>query len=205
MNKRISHHIIEAYNMRFLKLTTAVSLGAVLLLGVLAATDATAQTITRQVIGNGGTVITDGNGNRIFGGTIGQTIVGVGSREAGGSSDIYHGFWYFPKVSSAPTTGIDVTKTGLWNSPNPFTTSTTIHFDLTSRSSVRLRIFDMDGKLVRTLADDSYSGGTHQASWDATNDAGDQVAAGYYYYTLDAQPDQGGQSVNYQQKMLLVK
>ena len=193
--------------MRFLKLTTAVSLGAVLLLGVLAATDATAQTITRQVIGNGGTLITDGNGKRIFGGTIGQTIVGIGSAEPGSSAeiDIYHGFWYFPKVSSAPTGPVTGERSALWNSPNPFTTSTTIHFDLPSRSSVRLRIYDMDGKLVRTLADDSYSGGTHQANWDATNEAGDQVAAGYYYYTLDAQPDQGGQSVNYQQKMLLVK
>ena len=193
--------------MRFTKQPTAAVLGALLLWGLFAFTaDTTAQTISRQVIGNGATMIYDGQGNLVLGGTVGQTFVGVSGYEAG-SADLYHGFWYFQSSASSVDDDIVAGETSqLWNSPNPFTSSTTIHFNIPNRSSVRLRIYDMDGKLVRSLVDASYSAGDHSIAWNATDDNGDQLATGYYYYTLDAQPSgQGGRSINYQQKMLLMK
>jgi len=152
-------------------------------------------------------MIYDGTGKLVLGGTVGQPVVGVGGFEPG-SIDVYHGFWYFPKPSSSVNSpeGPVAGERSLWNAPNPFTTSTTIHFQIPNRSQVRLRIYDMDGKLVRSLVDASYTAGQHSTAWDARNESGEQVATGYYYYTLDAQPlDQSGQAVNYQQKMLLMK
>ncbi|MCB0710866.1 MAG: T9SS type A sorting domain-containing protein [Ignavibacteriae bacterium] len=193
--------------MRFTKQSTAMILGALCLLGFVATTTGTsAQSLERQVIGNGATMIFDSQGNFVFGGTVGQTAVGVSGYEPG-SVDLYHGFWYTSKTSSVenPTisTGGEVS---LWNAPNPFTSTTTIHFNIPSRSDVRLRVYDMDGQLVRTLVSQTYGQGEHNVTWDAVNDQGEQVATGYYYYTLDAQPtDQGGKAVSYQQKMLLMK
>ena len=190
--------------MHLLKQTASAVLGIALLLGVFTYSEASAQSISRYVIGNGGSLVVDGNGTMQFGGTVGQSVVGVGGYEPG-AIDIFHGFWYVQSKSSAPT-GPVTAGSSLWNSPNPFTTATTIHFDIPSRSTVRLRVYDMDGNLVTTLADGAYFSGAHQVAWDGTNGSGEQVASGYYYYTLDAQPtDQGGQAVSYQQKMLLMK
>ena len=192
--------------MRFTTQSTAAILGALCFLGLLAfASDATAQTIQRQVIGNGATMVYDGQGQLVLGGTVGQTFVGVSGYEPG-SIDVYHGFWYFPKTSSVPTTPTAGGNVLLWNAPNPFTSTTTIHFNIPNRSDVRVRIYDMDGKIVSTLADGMYGPGEHTVTWNAVDSQGEQVATGYYYYTLDAQPtDQGGEAVSYQQKMLLMK
>lgn len=192
--------------MHLLKQATSALLGTLLILGVFSFAEASAQSISRYVIGNGGSLVIDNNGTMTFGGTVGQAIVGVGGYEPG-AIDIFHGFWYISKASSVngPVAG-DGTRV-LWNSPNPFTTSTTIHFDIPNRSTVRLRVYDMDGNIVRTLADGgTYATGSHQVSWDGRNADGDQAASGYYFYTLDAQPaDQGGRAVSYQEKMLLMK
>ncbi len=205
--KGIHISFIEANIMRFTKQSTAAILGAFFLVGLFATTiDTSAQTLERQVIGNGATMIFDGQGNFVFGGTVGQTFTGVSGYEPG-SVDLYHGFWYFQQTSSTPEDPTIGETPSLWNSPNPFTSSTTIHFNIPNRSDVRIRIYDMDGKLVRSLVVDRlYTAGEHTATWDATNDLGEQVATGYYYYTLDAQPsEQGGRTVRYQQKMLLMQ
>ncbi len=192
--------------MHFTKQLTASVLGGIFLVGLFVlTTDASAQSIQRQVIGNGATMVYDGSGNLILGGTVGQAIVGVSGYEPG-EVDIYHGFWFLSGITSVPTDPVAGHRSSLWNSPNPFTSTTTIHFEVPSRSQVRLRIYDMDGKLVRSLVDGPYGVGNHSVVWDAADDLGEQLATGYYYYTLDAQPSaNGGQAVSYQQKMLLMK
>lgn len=193
--------------MHLLKQATSALLGTLLLLGVFSFAEASAQSISRYVIGNGGSLNIDNGGTMTYGGTVGQTIVGVGGYEPG-SIDIFHGFWYVVKEKvSAPWENDAVAGSVLWNSPNPVTTSTTIHFTIPNRSTVRLRIYDMNGNLVQTLVDGgTYTTGSHQAVWDARNSAGDQVASGIYRYTLDAQPlDQGGRAISYQEQMVLTK
>ncbi|MFK7844791.1 MAG: FG-GAP-like repeat-containing protein [Rhodothermales bacterium] len=72
------------------------------------------------------------------------------------------------------------------NYPNPFNPTTTISFTLPLDKAVSVRVYDMTGRLVRTLANNQfYSEGFHEVSWDATNDAGNQVASGSYLYTLE--------------------
>ena len=72
------------------------------------------------------------------------------------------------------------------NYPNPFNPSTSFTFTLPVDKRVTVRIYDMMGRLVRTLVNDEfYSAGTHQATWDGRNEANLQVASGTYIYTLE--------------------
>ncbi|MCK4413753.1 MAG: T9SS type A sorting domain-containing protein [Candidatus Eisenbacteria sp.] len=73
------------------------------------------------------------------------------------------------------------------NSPNPFGPGTTIRFDLLHDTAADLRIFDMSGRLVRVLLrKDDAPAGHHEVIWDGTDALGREVAAGVYFYRLEA-------------------
>ena len=72
------------------------------------------------------------------------------------------------------------------NSPNPFNPTTAISYTLASRENVSLAIYDVGGKLVRTLESGSRDLGTHSVSWDGRDNAGSTVGSGVYFYRLDA-------------------
>jgi hypothetical protein len=73
------------------------------------------------------------------------------------------------------------------NVPNPFNPSTTIYFEVPEGgANVTLRIYDSAGKLVRTLVNGYEPSGTRQVSWHGTNDHGQSVASGVYFYQLTA-------------------
>jgi hypothetical protein len=74
----------------------------------------------------------------------------------------------------------------LFNSPNPFNPRTAIHFLLESNAPVRLLVFDLAGRSVRTLVDDALPAGRHAAVWDGRDDDGREMASGTYYYRLVA-------------------
>lgn len=70
--------------------------------------------------------------------------------------------------------------------PNPFNPHTTIRFELGRTARVRLRVFGVDGSLVRTLADRAFPAGEHRLLWDGVNDRGNAVGSGAYFVSLDA-------------------
>jgi hypothetical protein len=70
------------------------------------------------------------------------------------------------------------------NSPNPFGTSTHIRFSLPAAGEVSLRVFDITGREVRSLASGSFDAGAHEIQWDGTDATGAKVASGLYYYRL---------------------
>ena len=72
------------------------------------------------------------------------------------------------------------------NYPNPFNPSTQIRYALPEATSVVITVYDMMGRKVRTLVQDTQSAGYHTALWNATNDRGLPVSAGMYIYTLQA-------------------
>ncbi len=71
------------------------------------------------------------------------------------------------------------------NCPNPFNPSTTIDFSLDRGGRVRLAVFDLQGRLVRTLVDDERGAGEHQVTWDGRTDQGGRAASGPYLYRLE--------------------
>ncbi len=72
------------------------------------------------------------------------------------------------------------------SSPNPATLSSTISFTVPSRTDVRLSVYDVAGRLVRVLADRDFRAGDHEVSWDGMDSSGRRVAAGVYFYSMDA-------------------
>ncbi|RKU26139.1 hypothetical protein C6499_14000 [Candidatus Poribacteria bacterium] len=79
----------------------------------------------------------------------------------------------------------------LANYPNPFNPETWIPYQLAEPAEVRLRIYAINGELVRTLALGHQPAGTYQtrtraAYWDGKNALGEPVASGIYFYTLTA-------------------
>lgn len=65
------------------------------------------------------------------------------------------------------------------NFPNPFNPSTTIRYQLSTAGHVNLTVYDMLGRMVRTLFNDEQSSGIHQIAFDASH-----LSSGCYYYVL---------------------
>ena len=79
----------------------------------------------------------------------------------------------------------------LANYPNPFNPETWIPYQLAKPAEVTVSIHAADGTLVRTLALGQLPAGVYQdkdraAYWDGTNEQGESVASGLYFYTLKA-------------------
>jgi len=69
------------------------------------------------------------------------------------------------------------------NYPNPFNPTTTIDFTLPEAAHVRLVVFDVTGRYVTELINESRASGMHSIHWDASN-----VGAGVYFYRIEAGP-----------------
>jgi hypothetical protein len=73
------------------------------------------------------------------------------------------------------------------NTPNPFNPMTTIKFDLARDSHVSLKIYDVAGRLVRSLANDQMTAGFgKQVVWNGLDNSGSRVSSGVYFYRLVA-------------------
>jgi hypothetical protein len=75
----------------------------------------------------------------------------------------------------------------VWNYPNPFNSTTTIHYQLGLTGSAKLAIYDVQGRCVKTLIDGTVSAGVHSTNWDGCDDGGTPVAAGIYFTLLEAE------------------
>ncbi|MBD3348177.1 MAG: T9SS type A sorting domain-containing protein [Candidatus Eisenbacteria bacterium] len=73
--------------------------------------------------------------------------------------------------------------------PNPFGPSTTISYALPQRTHVKLSVYDVVGREVAVLRDETQAAGEHEARWDGTNENGQDLAAGMYFVRLDAGGD----------------
>ena len=72
------------------------------------------------------------------------------------------------------------------NYPNPFNPTTTISYDLPKRSLVTIGIYNLLGKQIKTLVNQSQDAGNKIAVWNGTDDLGRQVSAGVYLYRIQA-------------------
>ncbi len=129
----------------------------------------------------------DLNGGTIYYGTItpedpfnpgsGVTIIGPGNLvQVVSPSDV--------EGSSFPDAGrSQLSLAGA--APNPLAGHTTIHFQAAAETEVTLRVFDVNGQLVRTLIDGMVGSGQHAVEWDGRNTAGRPLASGAYFYALE--------------------
>jgi hypothetical protein len=70
-------------------------------------------------------------------------------------------------------------------SPNPFERSTTIRFQLPWTADVQLKIYDVSGRLVRTLLSGPVASGARDATWNGLDESGRRVGAGVYLLRLE--------------------
>jgi len=84
-------------------------------------------------------------------------------------------------------------------SPNPFNPNTTVRFTMGRPGHMRITVYDMNGRLVTSLADGEFSAGRHTIGWDATNAHGIPVSSGTYFLLLETEEK------SETQKLLLLK
>jgi len=70
--------------------------------------------------------------------------------------------------------------------PNPFNPMTTVRFDLPRAGEVRLAVYRLDGKRVRTLVHERRDGGRHAVVWDGRDGTGREAPSGVYVARLEA-------------------
>ena len=141
-------------------------------------------TMARQVVASGAAAQRSVTGS-MLNGTIGQSVVGVGTTSA---ARMHQGFWVpfqlvpsgvdDPNPQAPPAARIHVF-------PNPFTSSTAMSIESGESIGVRLTIHDGMGRPVRVLLDDSGGSPAHVMEWDGKDDSGSDVASGHYWYTLE--------------------
>jgi enterochelin esterase-like enzyme len=76
------------------------------------------------------------------------------------------------------------------NYPNPFNSSTTIHFELYRPAEIKIAIYDIQGQLIRMLRQGWEKSGNHFLSWDGRNDQLQPVSSGIYLLVLHAENQQ---------------
>jgi hypothetical protein len=92
------------------------------------------------------------------------------------------------------------------NYPNPFNPGTRIEFQVPEQSQVRLSVFDILGRPVKTLVDGVFpaSGGPpYFALWDGTDEGGRKVASGVYFCRMKATGASGRSGSQIMRMMLL--
>ena len=88
-----------------------------------------------------------------------------------------------PAVPAAPSV------VRVW--PNPTNPGTTVAFETAAAGEVRLRLYDLAGRHVRTLVSGSRPAGPHTVRWDGRGEDGTPVAAGVYHVVLEAAGTRG--------------
>jgi hypothetical protein len=152
----------------------------------------------------------DGGGGRSAGGsfalagTIGQPDAGS---LAGGTFALRGGFWAggMPVATSVegdlPGDGVDSPAAPAFvfrlypPTPNPVAHRTAIAFDLPQAGPVRAAVYDVSGRLVRTLVDEPLAAGRHLRHWDRRNHSGEFVTSGVYFLWVRAGADQRRQKI----------
>ena len=85
------------------------------------------------------------------------------------------------------------------NYPNPFNPDTRIRLDLPATATGRLDVYDLEGRLVKTLYSGSLTAGRYEYSWNSTDNTGRHVASGLYFCRFSSP------QFTATQKMMLVK
>lgn len=65
--------------------------------------------------------------------------------------------------------------------PNPFSVSANINYSIINTSKVRIDIFNAEGRIIRTLKNETMKPGNYSDVWDAKNNAGEKVVTGAYF------------------------
>lgn len=107
---------------------------------------------------------------------------------------------FSPSALGGPSGSVIPRGTELYdNHPNPFNNETMIRYYLPAVTYTTLKIYDLNGKLIRNLVNGIMESGMHTLRWDGRNNRGQLVPSGTYIYQLDNQ----GHTIS--KKLVLIK
>lgn len=72
----------------------------------------------------------------------------------------------------------------LGNFPNPFNSTTIIYYSIPNSDNVSLKIFNIQGKLVRKLLEEHKTKGEYSIQWDGIDEVGNLATSGIYFYQI---------------------
>ncbi len=134
-------------------------------------------------------------GAYVLGETVGQPVTGARGLAIAPVTEEGAGFWRWGRVLTLDVApAIDAAPIA-WAfepaAPNPFRSSTSLRYAIPGSAgdvAVRLRIFDLSGRLVRTLESGTRGPGVHVLTWNGRDDAGRALGAGIYFGRVTAGP-----------------
>ena len=130
-------------------------------------------------------------------------VTGSGVSMGSGTNDDYATIKYVQTASAIEERMIPLTQSIrrilLDVKPNPFRSQATILYSLPTEGKVSLLIYDVSGRLVKTLVNEFKSSGVYTALWNGIDDNGRKVGQGVYFYVLKTNNNK------MQKKMLMLK
>ncbi len=108
------------------------------------------------------------------------------------------GTWYLLDTRAVTIPTLDPVLSLLPAWPNPFNPATNLAFTLGRESRVRLRIHDVAGRVIRTVADQLFGPGNHSVTWDGHDLGGRPVPSGTYFVVMECE----GQTLSHKLTML---
>ena len=144
--------------------------------------------LTRSTFSNAGGSLS--SANYILSAAAGQSVTGV---SMGTSYILQAGFYTYSEIGQY---GIEETEPRLIPSvfnlsqpyPNPMVSGATIKYGVPRLNRVSIKVYDVSGRVVKTLVDSDKKPGFYKLQWDGTADNGSQVAQGIYFVRMLA-PD----------------
>jgi hypothetical protein len=107
---------------------------------------------------------------------------------------LFRDIGWIPRLLSAPDAGPS-SRVALASSPNPTRGDLTVNFDLAAEENVELALFDVSGRLIRSLAKGHYAAGPHRVTWDGRDSRGRTASPGVYLARLKGSRTSASQTV----------
>ncbi|MBN1560264.1 DUF3160 domain-containing protein [candidate division KSB1 bacterium] len=114
---------------------------------------------------------------------LGTTIISISKRTAEGALD-YRTHFTLESATEIATSAKPAFYGLYQNYPNPFNSRTFIKIEMPKKSTVSLELFDIRGCKVKTLVSSTQPAGLYVVPWDGTNDKGQPLSSGIYYYRM---------------------
>ena len=95
-------------------------------------------------------------------------------------------FWEIREFFKISTQNVTSSEISLSHYPNPFNSKVTLVYELPNPGMVRVNIYDIMGKQVKSLVNDFRKSGINSVKWNGTNDNNYLVPSGTYFYKVES-------------------
>lgn len=137
-----------------------------------------------------GQTTADGSGNWTYAGSVtGPNTTATATDSEGNTSEFSNSFT--TSVKKIEDSQVPEKFFLSQNYPNPFNPETAIEFHLPFEAKVKLTVYDLQGRKIYTLVQETISAGAHVAKWNGRDQSGCSVASGIYFYRIVMNPTKG--------------